>query len=123
MPHATILYVEDEPLLRISVAEMLSEEGWRVVSCAHGRAALARIEGGEHFDLLVLDNGLPGVSGLELLRRARALEHRRATPVVIFSAGDCEREARESGADAFLRKPRDVRRLARVVAALLSARG
>ena len=122
MPHKTILYVEDDALLRLTVSELLEEAGWRVEACADGRAALARIESGEHFDLLLLDNGLPGVGGLELARRARLLAHRRATPVVIYSASECGREARAVGASAFLRKPQDIGRLAEVVASLMGGR-
>lgn len=122
MPHRIILYAEDDALLRLTVAEMLEEEGWRVESCADGRAALARIESGEHFDLLLLDNGLPGVAGLELARRARLLAHRRETPIVIYSASECAAEARAAGAVAFLRKPQDIGRLVEVVAPFVGGR-
>ncbi|MCA1613057.1 MAG: response regulator [Acidobacteria bacterium] len=122
MPPKIILYVEDDALLRLTVAELLEERGWRVEVCADGLAALTRIEGGEHFDLLLLDNGLPGVGGVELARRARLLAHRRGTPVVVYSASECGAEARAAGAVAFLRKPQDMGRLCEVVASFVGGR-
>jgi len=79
----TILYVEDNELVRRAVEETLDLEGWAVKACVDGMAALKRIESKEHFDLLLLDNELPGVSGVELVRRARALpgSRRDATQV------------------------------------------
>lgn len=122
MTRATILYAEDHAAVRTAVAETLELEGWRVESCADGRAALALLESDARLDLILLDNDLPGVGGLELLRRARTLAHRRATPAVMLSADDCAAEARRAGADAFLLKPDGVARVAAVVARLLEAR-
>ncbi|MDQ3804440.1 MAG: hypothetical protein M3416_11485 [Acidobacteriota bacterium] len=55
-----------------------------------------------------------------MTRRARGLEHRRRTPVVIVSASEVGAGARRAGADAFLRKPDDVRSVAPTVARLLA---
>lgn len=121
MPHAkTILYVEDDETVRHTVAEMLELEGWRVVTFADGLAAMAELEGTARYDLLLFDDELPGLRGVELTRRARALEHRRTTPVVIVSAGEVGAEARRAGADEFLRKPEAIRDLAATVARLLA---
>jgi two-component system chemotaxis response regulator CheY len=95
-------------------------EGFGVVTCVSGAAALRMLEGKEHYDLLLLDNDLPIVNGVELIRRARQLPHRRRTPVVMLSAGDVEAEAWRAGADAFLRKPDDIGRLTGMVTRLLS---
>ena len=105
MPPLTILYAEDNTVLMLNVTEMLEEEGWRVKICENGLAALEEIENHESYDLLLLDNHLPGVSGLELARRARLLAHRRETPIIIISATEAGREARGAGADLFLKKP------------------
>ena len=115
----TILYVEDNHVVADTVRDTLGCEGWRVELCADGSEALSLIEGGTHYDLLLLDNELPGVSGLELARRARQLPHRRATPIIIISGGDAEAQARGAGADAFLRKPQDVGLLVETIARLL----
>lgn len=91
-------------------------------ACADGKEAFGRIAGDMHYDLLLLDNDLPGASGIELIRHAREFRHRRPTPVVMFSASDVEREAKQAGADAFLRKPEDVLAIAVTIARLLAGR-
>src|SRR2546421_5804210 len=75
----TILYAEDHATVRLAVKETLECEGWRVEALADGTAALAKLESGASYALLIFDNRLPGVSGLELARRARLLAHRRST--------------------------------------------
>jgi len=115
----TILYVEDDMVISALVADMLCGEGFRVETCADGLAALALIEGGGHYDLIMLDNELPHVNGEELARRARQTAHRRRTPIVMLSASEVRREAREAGADLFLRKPQDMGLLVRAVEALV----
>ena len=117
-----ILHVEDNGQLAAAVKETLGEEGWRVESCADGVEALHQLAGETHYDLLLFDNELPGASGIELVRRARGLEHRRKTPIIMLSASDCEENARRAGVDAFLRKPQDIARLIGTVARLLGER-
>jgi CheY-like chemotaxis protein len=116
----TILYAEDYEVISDAVAETLEGEGWRVEVCSDGRAALSRIEEGAHYDLLLLDNELPHVSGLELARRARKLPHRARTPIIMLSASEVGAEAREAGADLFLKKPDDIWTLADTIKLLLS---
>lgn len=118
----TILHAEDDRLVADAVRATLEQEGWAVVTCADGAAALRSVEGDTPYDLLLLDYDLPNVSGLELVRRARQLPHRRRTPVLMLSAGDVEAAAWRAGVDAFLRKPEDAGRLTDVVARLLPKR-
>jgi CheY-like chemotaxis protein len=118
-----ILFAEDNEAVRLALKETLELEGWRVEACADGRAALALLEGEGNYDLLLFDDEMPGVSGLELTRRARGLAHRRRTPVVVVSASEVGAEASRAGADAFLRKPDDMRSVAATVARLLAASG
>ena len=116
----TILLVEDNRMVLSVVRETLELEGWRVDCCEDGCAALRVIESGRRYDLLLLDNDLPGVSGLELISRARQLPHRRHTPIIMLSAGLHQAEARRAGADAFLEKPRDVHTIVETVTHLLA---
>jgi two-component system chemotaxis response regulator CheY len=115
----TILHVEDNKVVADALREALQSEGWKVESCADGAEARRKLAGGAQYDLLLLDNDLPGVSGLELAQLARRLPHRRRTPIIMLSAGDCETEAWRAGVQAFLRKPNDVLRVADVVARLV----
>lgn len=99
----------------------VSSGGWGPVFLKGVEAAWrARLEGGARYDLLLFDDEMPGVRGLELTRRARGLPHRRRTPVVLVSAAEIGAEARGAGADAFLRKPCGVLGVASTVARLLA---
>lgn len=115
----TILYAEDHPTVAEAVRDTLQAEGWRVDACASGAAALARLESGKPYGLLLFDNELPVVNGLELARRAPGLTHRSRTPIIIISASDVRAEARRAGADSFLRKPQDVGLIAETVRGLI----
>jgi CheY-like chemotaxis protein len=117
---ALILLVEDNTAVAVAVRDTMEDEGWAVRTCADGAEAIREIASEAHYDLLLVDNELPGVSGIELVRRARSLPRRRRTPIIIFSASDCEADARRAGADAFLRKPRDIALLNGTVARLLA---
>jgi DNA-binding response OmpR family regulator len=109
-----ILHVKDE-----AIKLTLEDEGWEAVTCADGAEARRRISGREYYDLLLLDNQLPGASGIEMLCHARSLSHRRRTSVIVLSASEVETEAWRAGADAFLRKPDDMRAIANTVKRLL----
>jgi DNA-binding response OmpR family regulator len=111
LQQTTILYVEDHDLVLFTVKQLLELEGWRVRVCRDGSHALKQIAGEEHFDLIILDAELPAVSGFDLIRRARALAHREATPIVMFSALDCGDDAISAGADACLKKPGGIKDL------------
>ncbi|HEY0082492.1 MAG TPA: response regulator [Pyrinomonadaceae bacterium] len=115
-----ILHVEDNGEVAAAVRNTLEEEGWAVRHCADGADARREIASEAHYDLILLDNELPGASGIELVRRARSLPRRRRTPIIMFSASDCAADARRAGADAFLRKPRDTALLVETVMRLLA---
>lgn len=116
----TILHVEDRPVVANVVRETLEDEGWVIEMCADGVAALEKVASAAHYDLLLFDNWLPGMSGVELIRQTRALERHRQTPIIMFSGSDVEMEARRAGANAFLRKPQDISELAKTIARLLA---
>lgn len=120
MGSLTILYAEDYRLLLHYVKDLLGAQGWHVETCADGLSALERIESGNDYDLLVLDNSLPGMSGLELVRRARSLPHRLRTPIIMLSASDVALSARRAGVSAFLKKPDEIGALIETVRSLTS---
>lgn len=105
MQQVRILYVEDYDLVLFTVKQLLEGESWKVEVCRDGSAALKRLDGDERYDLLILDERVGGVDGMELLRHARRTPRLRATPAIMFTATPCEEAARAAGADAFLRKP------------------
>jgi len=103
-----ILVADDEPHIRRILTTLLEAASFRVDPVVDGPAALDRLEADGHYDLVLLDLMMPGASGLEVLSRLRALEHRRTVPVVILTAKgqDVDRsEAFDRGADEFITKP------------------
>jgi CheY-like chemotaxis protein len=121
MPDAalTVLYAEDHKIVAEAVKETLEEEGLRVVLCSDGVVALRRISSNAHYDLLVLDNHLPNINGIEIVRHARKLPHRRNIPIIMLSATDARGEARLAGVNVFLKKPEGVKNLVESVNSLI----
>jgi two-component system chemotaxis response regulator CheY len=117
MPH--ILLVEDHSVIAQAIKETLEAEGWRVSHCGDGAVAVLRLASEASYSLLLCDNQLPSVSGLELVRYARTLPRRRAMPIIMFSASECSREARLAGVNEYLRKPQDIGKIVETVARLL----
>jgi len=103
----SILHVEDNEQVAKMVNDMFASEEWRVELCADGYSALDRLTGSGHYDLVLVDNEIPAINGLELIQRARTITHRRRTPIVMLSSSDCETEAWRAGVNAFLKKPED----------------
>jgi CheY-like chemotaxis protein len=68
----TVLLVDDEELVRMSTADMLTDLGYFVVEAQSGEHALRLIRDGQHFDVLVTDHLMPGLSGTELAREVQS---------------------------------------------------
>ncbi|UVS99010.1 response regulator transcription factor [Burkholderia glumae] len=114
-----ILIVEDDADIANVLALHLRDERYEVVHCANGDDGLRRLEQGG-WDALILDLMLPGVDGLEICRRARAMA--RYTPIIIISARSSEVHrilGLELGADDYLAKPFSMLELVARVKALL----
>lgn len=116
----TILHVEDNKLVSDAVRDTLEAHGWAVEVCADGGNALNKLAGRRRYDLLLIDQELPGASGMEIARYARCLPHRRQTPILMFSATGNESEAKSAGVDVFLRKPADVSLVVETIERLLA---
>jgi len=105
-----ILLVEDDDLLAAGIRDTLERALYAVEWVADGPHALAALQTNT-FDLVILDLGLPGLDGIEVLKRVRAGGAGAATPVLILSARDTA-PARvlglDAGADDYLIKPFDV---------------
>jgi two-component system chemotaxis response regulator CheY len=115
-----ILYVEDNKLTAETVKETLEMAGWKVRTCDDAKTTLRKIQNTTHYDLLLLDNDLPEMSGIEIARHARHLSHRRGMPIILLSTSDCEGEARRAGVDVLLRDPEDDLAIASAIARLLA---
>lgn len=100
-----ILIVEDEIPLSRHIASALTEAGHDPVVVHDGETALGELEGGA-FDLLVLDVGLPGMDGFEVLRRLRA-KHMSHRVLILTARGELKDRVTglQLGADDYLAKP------------------
>lgn len=114
-----ILLVEDDAHIAELLRMHLRDEGFTVEHAADGEAGVALLERGT-WDAMVLDLMLPGVDGLEICRRARAMA--RYTPIIITSARSSEVHrilGLELGADDYLAKPFSVLELVARVRAMV----
>ena len=119
--HVTLLLVEDDDLVRLTVAMTLEDLGFEVFEAETGEAALQQFDGGLNTDILVTDIDLgPGISGLQLAEQVRTL--RPGLPVVFVTGRMTTLQGRACRErEAYLPKPFEGEALARVVHSLLPA--
>ena len=113
----TILVVDDEPVLRTIVREILHEEGYAVIEAADGRVML-EIMARERPDLVLMDVMMPGIDGREAYQQLRSQPEHRDVPVVMMSAGVRPTRLDPSLA-GFMAKPFDLNQLVELVARLI----
>ena len=108
-----LLSVEDNPFGRVVLNAILTELGHKTEFIGNGEAAPKRISQGA-FDAVLMDMVLPGIDGIEAIRRVRALgkPHGRIAIVGVSGRAEDEQASRAAGADAFLVKPVSPRALA-----------
>jgi two-component system, sensor histidine kinase len=113
VPPLRVLSVEDNPFGRVVLNTILSELGHQAEFIGRGEAATERIALGV-FDVVLMDMVLPGIDGIETIRRIRALgpPHGRIAIIGVSGRGDDEAASVAAGADAFLLKPVSPRALA-----------
>ncbi len=101
---ARILVVDDEVEIMRALQRSLTAHGFEVFTASSGEEALEAI-GHHRPDLMLLDLGLPGISGLEVTKRVRAQSN---LPIIVLSVKDAERDkvlALDLGADDYVPKP------------------
>ena len=114
-----VLVVEDEPDLARLLARLLTDEGYAVDVVNDGQAGLHRALT-RRYDVLLLDRGLPGIDGLDLLRRLRRSGvHAPALMLTAYDTVPDRVEGLDSGAQDYLGKPFDVDELLARLRALL----
>lgn len=132
MKAKSILLVEDNPqdemlilraLKKVSLANEVEvvRDGQQAIDHLFGIGEFAARTHAELPAVVLLDIGLPRISGLEVLARLRADERTRLLPVVILTSSDEERDrlkSYEEGANSFVRKPLDFAEFAETVARL-----
>lgn len=112
-----ILYVEDHDDARLLLRDLLAAEGFLVTTAASVSEALAAMEAGRRFDVIVTDHSLPDGTGIEMLETARATGRlNETTRVLLFTAephllalGDIAVVRKSSGPEALLRALHELR--------------
>jgi CheY-like chemotaxis protein len=103
-----ILFIEDDPMNRRVVRDMLDVAGATMAEAEHAEAGLKRIDE-EDFDVILVDLRMPGMDGIEAIERIRARNDQKAELPVIVVTADTAIDLRErcigAGADEVLFKP------------------
>jgi two-component system, chemotaxis family, chemotaxis protein CheY len=117
-----IFYAENNRWLLELVRDVLEFARWYVHECTDPVYVCPIMEiTQQHFDLLLLDNELPRFNGLGIIKHIHRIPHRKEMPIILISLEDLAEEAREAGADAFLRKPNNLIELVDTIRRLLPA--
>ncbi|HZE71533.1 MAG TPA: response regulator [Pyrinomonadaceae bacterium] len=119
-PFPQILYTEDDADTRELVAFLLTKSNCKVTLAESNDKALLLARTNQ-FDLYMIDNWMPGSSGIDLCRKLRDLDPK--TPILFYSGAAFERDKEQafaSGAQAYLVKPVDNEKLVEVVFHLIS---
>lgn len=117
----TVLVVEDDEDILALVTKRLRLDGYEVVEARDGEEAL-ELARERQPTIAVLDLGLPGIDGLEVLRRIRADDELNGMLVVLLTAPAQEADVRrgfDAGADAYVRKPFSPTKLSESVSELV----
>jgi two-component system sensor histidine kinase RpfC len=122
----SVLVADDNPTNREVLGKILERAGHAVTLVADGDLALDALEAG-HFDIVLLDRNMPGLSGLETLQAIRLMTRgRERLPVVMLSADvtvEAKKECLEAGADSFIPKPVEALRMLDELRTLTAGKG
>ena len=102
-----VLVIDDDPVIRSLIGDILRSLGHAVINAQSGAEGLQALAEGQA-QIVILDYQLPDMSGLEVLRKARACPQNKSLPIILLSASDdrgLHSLARQAGADACLEKP------------------
>jgi len=123
-PRRSVLVVDDAPVNRAMVCDLLGALGFEVAQAANGQQGLDRAQALRP-DLIVMDNVMPVMDGITATRQLRRIDGLRAVPVIAASASASPEDSKASlaaGADVFLAKPLDQMQLLHHIGRLLRLR-
>jgi DNA-binding NtrC family response regulator len=117
-PDVSVLIVDDEPLIRWSLAETLTDRGYAVLEAGDGRGAVELLsDAPDAVDVIMLDYRLPDSNGLQLLARIRSVSPAsRVVLMTAFGTPEVFAEAMSLGAACVVNKPIEMQDVASLVA-------
>jgi len=102
----SILIAEGDPSVAKLFAIAFQQSGWRVASSPDAKHTVKTLGGTEHLDIMLISSKVRGLDGIELIKFARSLPHRKYLRVLMVTGtGGMETEAFAAGADEVLHKP------------------
>lgn len=118
---AKIIIVDDSPSLRNLVTSTLLSTNHQVDDAADGLAALKKLEL-KQYDLIISDINMPGIDGIELVKKIRALANYKYSPILLLTtefSPEKKGEAKSAGATGWLEKPLDPEKLIATIERML----
>lgn len=112
-----VLVIDDQPGIRRLLNEVLSDEGYEVMTAGNGYEGVQKARE-ENPDVILMDMKMPGMDGIETLRELKVL-HKADRVIMMTAYGELElvNQAKEIGAYAYITKPFDIMEVCRMVAA------
>ena len=104
----TIFLVDDSATILLSVSSILGKAGFAVEKASNGEEALKKLNGGLKIDLLITDLNMPGMNGIELIKKVRTLGAYRFVPILFLTTESQQSrklEAKAAGASGWIVKP------------------
>jgi len=104
----TIFLVDDSATILLSVSSILGKAGYAVEKAANAEEALKKFNAGVTVDLLITDLNMPGMNGIELIKKVRSLAAYRFLPILFLTTESQQSrkvEAKAAGASGWIVKP------------------
>jgi len=118
---SAILIIEDCEEIRVDLAELLSDEGYQVVTAQHGAEALTLLEAGLAPSLILLDLMMPVMDGWHFREQQLGKPQLASIPVLLLTgASNAQRHARDLNVEGYLEKPFSFEELLRTVGAVVA---
>jgi DNA-binding response OmpR family regulator len=118
-----ILVIEDDEEMRSLLEDFIEGEGYGVESVEDGSEGFRKLAR-ENFDLIITDNRMPGLNGLDILPGLKQIQP--GIPIIAitaFGSEELHRRALERGADAYLEKPLQLDQLRTLIQEMVSSQG
>lgn len=118
-----VLIADDDPAICTLIDTVLKRGPYEIVTCNDAESALVAVKREKHFDIIICDFMLPGISGIDLIERLRSDSRTKNIPILMISGHTnyaMDGRARTAGANMFLNKPFTISQLRAAVMQLLT---